>query len=364
MPDDMHYVTFSPDDTWRDMMMAYIDAGGDILYPGDEKEILLRGVLAFVVQLLGTVDTGIKMSKIRFAVDEYLDIIGEDKFFERIPAQASQCTVEIAFNDRGVPQTIEAGTTMTADGVRVFALEDDIRYQGIAETITARVRCTETGECGNCIVSGTAMRMLQSHYIIDSIVAVSDASGGQDQEDDETYRERMRTYGNYNTTTGTKYQYESKAKAVSSDILDARALRISGGVVGVYLLLRDGADAEQMQADVTAAMLPDNVRTLTDQLEVHMAAEIPYTLEVHYTAEDWQDIGDAVLQAVDEYQAWQDRCIGRAFNPDKLKAKLYNAGASRVYFASSSSFNGGDVAFTAINSNERCKGKITLVGDN
>ena len=50
--------------------------------------------------------------------------------------------------------------------------------------------------------------------------------------------------------------------------------------------------------------------------------------------------------------------------PDKLKAKLYNAGASRVYFASSSSFNGGDVAFTAINSNERCKGKITLVGDN
>lgn len=33
-----HYLTFDPEAIYREMLETYIENGGDILYPGDEKE--------------------------------------------------------------------------------------------------------------------------------------------------------------------------------------------------------------------------------------------------------------------------------------------------------------------------------------
>ena len=37
-----------------------------------------------------------------------------------------------------------------------------------------------------------------------------------------------------------------------------------------------------------------------------------------------------VTQAVDDYKAWQTEQIGRAINPDELRKRMLNAGASRI----------------------------------
>ena len=42
------------------------------------------------------------------------------------------------------------------------------------------------------------------------------------------------------------------------------------------------------------------------------------------------DIAAAVAAAISDYQEWQDNVIGQAFNPDRLMAAVYNAGAIRV----------------------------------
>ena len=39
---ELHYLTYDPDEIWAEMQRAYVENGGDILYPGDEKEMLLR----------------------------------------------------------------------------------------------------------------------------------------------------------------------------------------------------------------------------------------------------------------------------------------------------------------------------------
>ena len=43
---ELHYITYDPEAIWEKMMENYNKAGGEILYPGDEKEMLLRSVLA------------------------------------------------------------------------------------------------------------------------------------------------------------------------------------------------------------------------------------------------------------------------------------------------------------------------------
>ena len=86
---EIHYLAYDPEETWTEMAMTYIDAGGDVLYPGDEKEMLLRGVQAMITQVFAAVDAALRMDTLRYAVGEYLDIYGEKRNCIRIQASAA-----------------------------------------------------------------------------------------------------------------------------------------------------------------------------------------------------------------------------------------------------------------------------------
>ena len=111
---------------------------------------------------------------------------------------------------------------------------------------------------------------------------------------------------------------------------------------------------------MTDALSPTNARPLNDRVTVALATALPYTLNVQYTVSANSNTESAIAAAVEEYQKWQDQTIGQPFNPDKLMALLYQAGATRVQWGSGSNFNGGDVDYTAIQDSQYCKGTITL----
>ena len=92
---ELHYLTYDPDEILKDMMFAYTVAGGDLLYPGDEKEMLLQAMLQIMVQAFAGIDNALRMDTLRYAVRDYLDIYGEKRNCIRIPAQAATATVKI-----------------------------------------------------------------------------------------------------------------------------------------------------------------------------------------------------------------------------------------------------------------------------
>lgn len=357
---ELHYVTYDPNEIWKEMMIAYVEAGGDILYPGDEKDILLRSVLADIVQIFAGVDNGLRMQTLRYAVGEYLDVLGEQRSCERIRAAAATATVTITTNATGQSDTLEAGTAMTADGEVFYLLAEDLPITGYAQTITVEVVADRTGSAGNGLTAGTQMQMRSTHSAINSIIAATDATGGQEKEDDETYRERIRQYGLASISTGPARQYEAAAKAVSSVIVDAKAINLGAGHVGVYLILSSDTGSAALILSVIDALNAEDVRPLTDTVSVYKATDIPYTLNVQYISDNSSATSQAIADAVTAYQEWQDSTIGLAFNPDRLMAAIYQAGATRVVWGTGSAFDGGDVEYTPIAESARCKGTITL----
>jgi len=162
-------------------------------------------------------------------------------------------------------------------------------------------------------------------------------------------------------TTGPERQYEAAARAVSAWILDAHAMNLGAGQVGVYLIFAPGADEETLTRQVLEALSPNDTRPLNDLVTVEKAPEISYTLHViyHYPA---GGIVDAQAIAGD-YQAWQDETIGRAFNPDRLKAMLYTGGCTRVSWGEGSVMGeSGEIDYTPVDENVRLVGEITLEG--
>ena len=360
MDKTIHYLSYDPDEIWTDMQAAYVEHGGDILYPGDEKEMLLRSVLAILVQVFAGVDNALRMDTLRYAVGEYLDIYGEKRNCSRIAASAAQAKVVITFSASGINKTLPAGSALTADGVQFYLLAEDVQQTGYAQTVNADILCKQTGSTGNGLLSGVQMQFAVPNSAVISVYTTADAAGGNDREDDDTYRSRIQQYGLTNITTGPAVQYESKAMEVSSEILDAKALNLGAGNVGVYLILESDTGAEALLELVADALSDEDVRPLTDQVSVYLATDIDYTLALQYEAAEDIDAETAIGAAIDEYQAWQDNTVGRAFNPDKLMALAYQAGATRVLWGAESNFDGGAVEYTEIASSARCKGTITM----
>lgn len=357
---ELHYITYDPTEIWLEMVAAYVEAGGDILYPGDEKELLLRGVQAIVTQVFAGVDNALRMQTLRYAIGEYLDLLGDARNCPRIEAQAAHSRIQITFNASGQSKTIAEGTTLTADGEHIYMTTESFTQTGFIQVMEVDVVCREEGSAGNGLIAGTQMQFMVSNPAVESVIVLTDAEGGQEREDDDTYRERIRLHGQTSVTTGPATQYENVAMSVSSEILDAKALNIAAGHVGVYVILKSDVGENALLAAVNDALSADDVRPLTDTVSVIKATDIPYTLNVQYIIEEKNNITEAVAAALSEYQDWQDNTIGRAFNPDRLIAALYQAGASRVTYADGSAFNGGNAVYTPIGANERCKGTISI----
>ena len=192
---EIHYLTYDPEEIFQEMNLAYIQAGGDILYPGDEKEMLLRGVQAMIVQVFAGVDAALRMDTLRYAVGDYLDIYGEKRNCVRLAASAARGRVKIAFKADGITRTIAAGTALTADGERIYLLDEDVEKTGYEQEVEAGITCKETGAIGNGLPKGTQMQFVTPNVAAVAIVTTEEATGGQAKESDDAYRERIRTYG-------------------------------------------------------------------------------------------------------------------------------------------------------------------------
>ena len=300
------------------------------------------------------------MATLRYAVGDYLDIYGENRGCYRIQAAAAQAQVQISFAATGTVTTFEAGTALTADGDMLWRLKNDVVHSGAQQTLTADIVAAKEGAAGNTLASGTSMQLMTGNAAVLSVTCTTAASGGNDEETDDSYRARIQEYGLAAVTTGPKERYEAAAMAVSSRILDARALQTAAGKVGVYLLI-GGTDGKQAIVDsVTAALNDKTARPLTDQVTVSQAAQKEYLLQVQYVAPSGTNISAAVSAAVNDYKDWQEGQIGRAFNPDRLTVALYQAGCTRVIYKNTSTFDGGSAVYTEIGADKVCSGTVTI----
>lgn len=360
MADELHYLTYDADAIWQKMQEAYIAAGGDVLYPGDPKEMLLRSVQAMFMQAFAGIDNALLMRTRKYAVREYLDLVGENSFCPRIQAEKATLDITVTLDAASATDVIPSGSMVTADGEALYEFMADAERPAGSDVIRATVTCTQAGRGGNGVTAGTSMQFVVPVNGVISVVAAENASGGQDAEDDEAYRARIALNGASVVTTGTKERYEAAALAVSSEIIQANAMQDGAGRVKVALILKDGASSAAIVSAVEEALSPSDERPLTDSVSVAVASEKEYEITVKYRLPSGVTDTSALEAAIEDYHEWQDYCCGREFNPDQLISRIYQAGAMRAEIDSGSTFDGGACEYTEVAADERCTGNVTL----
>lgn len=378
----MTYIELDFDALYNEALLIYRQNGGDVLFPGDEKEMLLRTILGILQQERASLNAAIAQGTIRDAQGTYLDILGENVGVARQSEThvVSTLGITIQRGEKGV--TIEKGTLFSYNGLLTFETTQAVgATAGTGQMeITVPIMCTAGGTAGNGLEKGTPLQAVEPRAWLIASKLTETTRGGAQEEEDEAYRKRIIESNFRKNATGSRAQYKAVAMSVSSSILDASPVAdenftdgvgqdygLKPGQVLVSLMFAEKVseqDKSKILEDAWQALSADESRPLTDTIVVKEAKKKTYRLKMKYKLRDdteGENLLLSVNKAASAYQAWQSAAIGRAFDPYRLTSMLYNAGCSRVDIdTDASSFDGGAATYTPIDRATRIEGTVEL----
>lgn len=310
-----------------DFIMYVLENGvTEELYPGDERRIFGETLATLVVALYSTMNDSAKQSTLRYARGDVLDALGEFAGVFRIEALPATTTVRFSLKE-AVTQNIiiTKGTRVTSDYSRYFKTTETTVLQAGSLYVDAEVESEEGGAAYNEIPVGEINVLVDMIPFIDGVSNTEETAGGGDEEKDEDLRERIRLAPASRSTAGPKNSYKYYAVSADATVTDAHISSPSPGVVVITPILYGGEIPDQSVLDkVLAACNADDVRPLTDKVEVSAPTIQSYDIELKYytTAANETAVVENIESSggsIDQYIYWQGSSLDRNINPDYLR---------------------------------------------
>lgn len=324
---DLELITIDSETLYNNAIQKMEIASGEPLYPGDERRIFTEALVEVLVGIANKCNAACTSKFLDYAEGDVLDALGARYGTTRIAATAAVATFEFTLSAAVLTDTtIPAGTLITTDGDIDFATDEDLVIEAGETTGTVTATCTTTGEDGNGYIAGSVAQLVDTITNVISAVNTETTAGGADEEDDDTYRERIRIAPSALSTAGSEKAYIYWAKSASSTIADVKVDVPSACIVNLYVMCKDGVlpNAALLEL-VEESCSADDKRPITDLVTAMAPTAITYNVEMTYytTAEDetaCEETIEGTDGAVAQYIAWQSGAIGRDINPDKLRA--------------------------------------------
>ncbi|MDU0332532.1 baseplate J/gp47 family protein [Paenibacillus sp. 3LSP] len=313
---------------------------GRTMNRADPERILFLALIDIIIQQRVLIDRVKKSDLLKYASGGALDHLGALFNVYRLDADAATTTLRFTLS---IPLTtdtiIPSGTRVAVQdsgGAVYFSTEKVAVITAGNTTVDVAAVANEAGEAGNGYIPGQINAIMDPLPYVQSAVNVTESSGGNDEEDDDALRERIRMSPESFSTAGPGGAYEYWAKTASSAIADVYVTSPAVREVLVVPLLENGAIPGQDVLDTVAATLNDRtVRPITDKVTVQAPETVLYNINLTYYISDEDatkaaTIQEAVTAAVADYVLWQKSKLGRHINPSQLIKRVIAAGALRA----------------------------------
>lgn len=331
---DIEFFERSPEKILAEMLQHVYEKTGLEFQRADPRRKTLEGLAAFVAVERNRADYALKQNLLAYAVDNALDLKGDELDTPRLEAKAATTTVRIYLEEaRAVMLPIAAGTEIKI--AEVFFAVKDVHVVPIGQhQYDLAVECTEPGELGNGYLPGELATFVEPLPYVVSVENLTESVGGADIESDDPYAERIRLAPEKFSVAGPELAYKYFALTASQDIADVEVDSPSPGVTRIVALLKNGEEPSQQHLDmILAVCAADKVRPLTD----HVIATGPDVEQFDMTVEYWlpkskATVATELINRIEarfaEYLIWQKSKLGRDVNPTEVIDRLKNLDAS------------------------------------
>jgi phage-related baseplate assembly protein len=336
------------DEEIHNLVVDYVEKNLDeTLYPGDERKIFLEVMQGFFTSFLVKLNELFNQRFAQYAKGTILDAHGENENCERLAATKSHTVVRFSIGTSlGFNVVIPKGTRITADNDKYFETEEVAVIYAGSTYVDVNVSAVEGGSAYNGFTEGQINKLVDRVEYISTVSNLETTAGGDDGEPypevdggvgDTNYYERIRLSKSAKSTAGAETLYKYYAKSADASISDVFVSSDNtAGTINLTVCCKDGAiPTIEILDKVLAACNAKDVRPLGDKVEVSGIAQASYDIElVYYTTEDEESDTVAAVEgvggAIDRYNTWQSAEIGRAINPDRLRAEILKSDTKTV----------------------------------
>lgn len=335
---DIEFVETSTETIVAALIAGYEKLIGRTVYPASPERLFILWIANIIVQERVNLNWAAKMNLPRYAEGEFLDSLAE--LFHNVsrePASAATTTMRFYLSEaQGSAQLVPKGTRISVDEEIVFATTEELYIAAGTIYGDVKAECQTAGEAGNGFLPGQITQLVDIYPYYQSCENITQSEGGAAEEGDKSLYQRMRQSEDTYSTAGPKGGYEYWAKKTSTAIADVKANSPTPGTVCIYVLMEDGElpgteILEKVETEVNA----DEVRPLTDSVQVLAPEVVPYDIDLTYYLASESETSASVIEvavesAVSEYITWQSAKMGRDINPSKLTSLLMATGIKRV----------------------------------
>jgi phage-related baseplate assembly protein len=268
-----------------------------------------------------------KQNTLAFAAGENLDHIASLKEITRLSPSFAVCTIQFVFSSPMVSAyTIPAGRRIQdSSATYIFTTDNPISLEIGDTTGSSTATCTTSGSGANDIAAGNVNTLLDDLLIDPESVSNTDATdGGGTEESDDALRTRVRLASTLPSTAGSKDSYDYWARTASTDIADVAVYSDTPGTVTVVVILTGGdIPNPALLASVLAVLDDEEVRPLTDTVEVIAPTEVTFNVDVEF--DYYKSYSELTGTILDDFESqltdWANlkkEKLGRDLVPDEV----------------------------------------------
>ena len=336
-----------PNKILADSIAAFEAAAGRTLQPAQVERLLIN-LYAYRESLVrNAIQYAAQQNLLAFAAFPMLDYLGQLVGVTRLGAQPALTTLQFTLAaPLTVPYTIAAGTVVgTSDGQFTFATSANLTIPSGATAGSVSAAATTQGAAANGYLAGQVNVLLNPNALIGGVSNSAVTSGGSLPETDDHLRARIQAAPSQFSVAGPGAAYRFFALGVDPSVIDVQVTSPVPGAVNVYILTGPiaaqpaaspntaGVAGGGLIAAVLAALSADNVRPLTDTVNVYAVTEIDYQIAgtvTLYSDSDPVSVGAAVNAAAAQFAIDLASRIQRDIVPEEIIAALTVPGVYRV----------------------------------
>ena len=311
-----NFIERDPDVVTKEWIAAYEEKSGKVLQPAQIERLMIDvGAYRETVLRMKIQETA-KQNLLSYAPLEILEHIGEPLGVSKLLANCSLTTLKFSVDEAlDFDFKIDAGCEVeTKDGLFIFQTTEAASLKAGETSITAEAICETPGSASNNYTLGSINNLITPLSYISTVENITVTSGGADDEDATSLRERIRQAPEKFSNAGSKGAYRYHTLSAHQSITDVAINSPSPGVVNIYPLTKDGNPTEEILKIVQTYLSDDKIRPLTDKVQVISPERIEFSIKATiwlYMDADSQSVINTIDAKMREYKVSLSEKLGK-----------------------------------------------------
>ena len=311
-----NFIERDPNTIINEWIKLYEQKSGKILQPAQIERLMIDvGAYRETVLRMDVQETA-KQNLLSYANIDNLEHIGEPLGVTKLLADSAVTTLKFSIEEPlefNLP--IDLGCEVeTKDGLFIFQTSENVILESGQTSITVKAVCETTGSAANNYAIGSINNLLTPLSYISRVENITVSSGGADDEDADSLRERIRVAPEKFSNAGSKGAYRYHTLSAHQAITDVAILSPTPGVVNVYLLTKDGNPSDEIINIVQDYLSDEKVRPLTDYVQVLSSEKISFTIKARitlYKDADLVSVEQTINAKMNEYKKLLAEKLGK-----------------------------------------------------